>query len=550
MVNKKLLVSSYRPEDEAKYPSLKNLQNKWNLSSNAWIVQIIAVMALICLKELLHDNMSMSNNDLDVLPLAKQYVYPNWIPGDWYLNQPPGYRLLFQALMGRLIGSWGFLSSSIAGRLFCYSLMAWGLVIIGRKLGLSLPLQLLAVGLFLKQQTIAAGEGIVGGVEAKAFSYAFLLLAMGLMLSRRYRLMAFLLGLATSFHVLVGGYMTLFLTGWLIFRRKTHFPNIRELVFMIPLYLLGSAFGLKAVVEQLFTLNPTGSLLPSYIYVFLRLPHHLNPLSWSSHWWIVPIFFLIILISSVAIIWFNRPSGELPEQDIARKGLFELTLISLVPFLIGLIVAPFDSQGRFLQYYPFRVGDVLLPLSTWLLFACALQQIFISRQKQRVLLLISSLAVSVIFVMGLHDFQKDFQSLLHFPNEVQNVDPLWKDMTSWVRINTPKQSIFISSPVGFTNFSWLTERPTIAKYKFMAQSKAGILEWYGRMRDLSGDFNRVNSLSSFKPELLSNGYNNLTTDQAKELMIKYQASYLVTRIQHQLNLPVSYRNQSYILYKM
>lgn len=45
MVNKKLLVSSYRPEDEAKYPSLKNLQNKWNLSSNAWIVQIIAVMA-------------------------------------------------------------------------------------------------------------------------------------------------------------------------------------------------------------------------------------------------------------------------------------------------------------------------------------------------------------------------------------------------------------------------------------------------------------------------------------------------------------------------
>ena len=38
--------------------------------------------------------------------------------------------------------------------------------------------------------------------------------------------------------------------------------------------------------EQLFTSLPTSPVKPSYIYVFLRLPHHLNPLSWSSDWWI------------------------------------------------------------------------------------------------------------------------------------------------------------------------------------------------------------------------------------------------------------------------
>ena len=122
-------------------------------------------------------------------------------------------------------------------------------------------------------------------------------------------------------------------------------------------------------------------------------------------------------------------------------------------------------------------------------------------------------------------------------------------MSNWIRNNTPKNAIFVSQPVKFANFSWLTERPTIAKHKLLPQSPTGILEWYGRLRDLSGDFNRVNSFSSFQPQLLTKGYNSLTTDKAKVLMEKYQASYLVTRIQHQLDLPVAYRNKSYILYK-
>jgi len=50
-------------------------------------------------------------NEVDILPLAKQYADPTWISGDWYLNQPPGYRLL-QALFGRLVVIWGVLATS------------------------------------------------------------------------------------------------------------------------------------------------------------------------------------------------------------------------------------------------------------------------------------------------------------------------------------------------------------------------------------------------------------------------------------------------------
>jgi len=259
-----------------------------------------------------------------------------------------------------------------------------------------------------------------------------------------------------------------------------------------------------------------------------------------------------MLVSSAGVLWFNRPTKELSqqfEQYEARIGLFEFTLISLIPYLLGVVVAPFDSQGSLLQYYLFRVGDVMLHLNACFLFVCALDQIFTSRKQQKVLVFLCSLALSISIVKGFHNFQKYFQSTLNFPNEVQEVDPQWKDMAAWVRKNTSKNAIFISPPVEFANFIWLTERPTIAKYKLMAQTKTATLEWFSRMRDLSGNFNGVDPLTKFNEKLLTDGYNNLTTDQAKALIIKYHASYLVTRIQHQLYLPVAYRNKSYVLYQ-
>jgi hypothetical protein len=532
--------------------SPQEFPNKSTLATTSRVaLEIIAVLLLLCFKELLFD--IMASNDIDALPLARQFADHRWVPGDWSVNQPPIYRVLFQTLFGWMIASWGFLASSIIGRLLCYSLIAWGLVLIGRKLGLNLLLLMLAVAMFLSgDQGVAAGERIVGALETKIFAYAMVLLAIAFMLNKRYRLTAFLLGLGTSFHVLVGGYATLFVLGWVILRRKNRFPSLREIGFIIPLYLIGSVFGLKALIEELSSPNPTSPISISYIYVFFRMPHHLNPLSWPTHWWIIPVFFLLILVSSAGVLWFNRPTKALSEQFEeyeARIGLFEFTLISLVPYVLGLVIAPFDSQGSLLQYYLFRVGDVMLHLNACLLFVCALDQIFTSRKQQRVLLLLCSLVLSISIVKGLPNFQKQFQSTLNFPNEVQEVDPQWKDLTAWVRKNTPKNATFISPPVKFANFIWLTERPTIAKYKLMAQTKGGTLEWFLRMRDLSGNFNGVDPLTQFNQKLLTDGYNNLTTDQVKALMIKYHASYLVTRIQHRLDIPVVYRNKSYVLYR-
>jgi hypothetical protein len=508
------------------------------------LIGIVIVLAYLCIRLLLVNNVG-GWNEADVLPLAKQYVDPNWIPGDWYLNQPPSYRILFQSFFGRLIVAWGFLTTSIVGRLICYSLIASGLVLITRQMGLNLVMLLLAIRLFLREnQGLVAKEWLVSALETKAVAYGLVLLAIAFMLKQRYRWMALLVGLATSFHVLVGGYTFLTFIGWLLVRHKTRLPSWKEWGWILLIYLTGSIFALQAVSQQLFTPQTTGDLASSFIYVFIRLPHHLNPLSWREDWWVMGLFYLLTLAVSLAVICFYRPYPDLAKQRQTCIDLFDFTLISLIPFVIGLAIAPFDSQGRLLQYYPFRLGDIMLPLTTCLLFTRALQHLFTGKTKQKLFLIICCLLLSIHVVRSCMRLPNDIQQLSQFPNESQGETVDSKNLYAWVRNNTPKDTTFIMSPTDLLNFTWMAERPIIAKSKFMPQTKSAIWEWYKRLCDLNG----VEQLID-KSKNINQGYASLTTEQIKALMVKYNATYAVTKVKHKLDLPIVYSNKSYKIYQ-
>ncbi len=517
--------------------------------------QILAVIAFLSLRFLLDGNMGKVN-EVDILPFVRQHADPTWIPGDWYLNQPAGYRLPFIALFGNLAVAWGFVATSVIGRLLCYSLIASGLVFLGRKLGLSLLSLLLAVGLFVyanPSQGAVAHEWLVGGLEPKSVAYGLLLLAIGLLLEGRYRWMALLLGLATTFHVLVGGWAFLTVIGWLLLRRRNDVADIRDWGAIVLIYLAGSAFAIWTMVEHLFAPTPTGSVSASYVYVFLRSPHHLNPLAWEPDWWIVPMVYLLVLGLSVAMLRRKQQSEQLSEQHTARLGLAEFTLLALVPFIFGLAIAPFDSQGKLLQYYPFRLGDIMLPLNTCLLFACALQQTFTGKAK-RVFLLLCIVLLSLVCSIQSVSFYQALSDLRQFPSKEQGVNPEWKALCAWVRTHTPENAIVVSPPDELTNFTWVAERPTIAKFKLIPPTAVGVMDWYERLSDLSGDVSPWPSRTAKNrgkgkiSRALTAGYNSLKTNQAQTLMDKYRADYFVTRVEHQLDLPIAYRNSLYVLY--
>jgi hypothetical protein len=512
------------------------------------VVDIVIVTAFLCLKFLLDRNMSNSNNEVDVLPLARQYIFPNWIPEDWYLNQPAGYRLIFQSVFGNLAGNLGFLATSLLGRLFCYTLVATGIVLIGRKLALWLPSLLVAIGLFIyinRYQGMVAHEWLVGGLETKAIAYGLVLLSVYWMLCGRYGLMMLMLGLATSFHVLVGGWTFLAILGWLFLRDRKQIVNLANFARLLFIYAIASIFAIKPVFEQLLTPSPVSEVSSSSIYVFLRLPHHLNPLSWNSSWWLV--FGIYLLFFAIGIRFLRNQAENRVYIDLAV-----FVVLTLVPFIAGLAIAPFDVQGKFLQYYPFRLGDIMLPFNTCLLSVCELQQAFVKRKK--IYLCGCLILLSVACSLQAVEFQQEFLALSQFPGEEQKIDPQWKSLCNWVRDRTSRNANFISPPIDLDSFTWLSERPTVAQYKFLPQNKERILTWYERIKDLSGDANlelNISTRTTTKQEiedLVTSGYNNLTTQQVKALMVKYKAKYFVTHLGHSLELPIAYSNSRYVIY--
>ncbi|MBW4443108.1 MAG: hypothetical protein KME10_18085 [Plectolyngbya sp. WJT66-NPBG17] len=519
-----------------------------NTASGLRLFPILAVVAFLSLNLLLVGNMG-SANEVDVLPLAKQFASPNWMPKDWYLNQPPSYRLLFQSIFGWLAEQWGFLATSISGRLLSYGLVASGLVSIARRLNLSLPLLLLAISLFLAKQSVAADEWLISALEAKSLAYGFVLLAIDLMLAGRYLWMAGLFGIATSFHVLVGGWAFLTALGWLALKPNLRLQGIRRFGLILLCYLVGSIFALQAISQQLFSSTSISVIAPSFIYVFLRLPHHLYPFAWSSKAWIAIAFYLIVFGASVTVLRYQR-SDSYP----AQMKLAEFTVISLVPFVLGLAIAPFDSEGKLLQYYPFRFGDVMLPLSTALLFVCAVKQIF-DRKGRRVLMLVSVLILSAILTVQSFNFKDKLLNLQQFPNVQQEISSEWKELCAWVNRNTAKDAVLLVPPDSwFAAFTWLTERSTVVNFKLLPQTKTGIIDWYQRLDDLSGrtvlqQAVSKRTLGGWNLSLAINAaYLKLTTPQVKALMTQYKANYLVTKVSHRLALPVAYRNQNYIVY--
>ncbi|NJN74748.1 MAG: YfhO family protein [Limnothrix sp. RL_2_0] len=542
-----------------------------NIIQPSILLEFFILLSLFVFTNLLTDN--MSENEVGKLMIAKQFVSPQWLPNDWYLNEPQTYQALFQIIFGKTISMWGFFATSVLGRILTYSLISLGLVFIGREIRLRFSLLFASTIIFLGlgQSMPIAGEWMIGGFETKGFAYGFVLLAMWLSMKKKYLWTAPVLGLATSFHVLVGGYATITILMWVLWEKIKHkntfdwqFGNI----FLASLlYLLTSLF---VLIPLFFNLNDpaevsnTTLLEATYIYTFLRNPHHLDPFTWQK------IRFLIIGLHLFGVFYcwrFFTNSLLISEQNSKDKqiateqrvALAELTAFSLIPFFLGFLVAPFDTQGVFLQYYPFRLGSLMLALDTILLLACLLQvtqkevkftiENFI--RSKRIALFICFFVLGLICLFPVKNFTQELLALRQFPLGVEDLSAESLNAFTWIKTNTPKDSVIISSPGQFVGFNWLTDRATIVKFKLVPSTEPYIIEWYKRLNNLSGhpESWRWNKTGFAMVDQLDQDYRKLTKTQVKALMQKYRSNYFFTDKTHQLDLAIAYENAEYRLYE-
>jgi small basic protein len=375
-------------------------------------LEILILTTFFCLSFLLEENMG-EVNEVNLLPFARQHADPTWIPEDWYYNLPAGYRTPFITIFGNMAAIWGFLMTSIVGRFFVFTLLASSLVFLGRTLGLKLTSLLVAMTIFLfssNDQGLIAEEWLIRALEPKAIAYSLILFGITFMLRENYRLMALFLGLAISFHVLVGGWAALTVLLWFLCCRRDIFSQFYRLTAIVIIYFIAASFAIPPIIRQLFSVTSDPAFSASYIYVHLRTPHHLNPLSWSLEQWIQPIIYFLFFALTIYLLWNRKNSVQF------SLGMF--ALCAMIPFTLGILIAPWDAEGKILQYYPFRFGDVMFPLITCLLFIYSLQAKFLAAKlTEKGFLLSSLMIVTITVVIQGNDAYHSLVMLRQFPSE-------------------------------------------------------------------------------------------------------------------------------------
>lgn len=516
---------------------------------------IISLLAFLCLIGLFRDNAIL--NEVTKFSDAMYYANPDWIPN--FLPQGPDFgrrQWLFQTLVTPLLNSYGFLAVSLTGRLFCFVLFALGFALIARALRLKPVVICLIVALFYYYPGVVAGEWVLKAFEPKVISYALVLIALGHFLSghRSLVLIAALLGVATSFHVLVGLYAG-FALSVAAFLQRRRLPVSRGAVLLASgVFCCTGILALKPVIGHLLGIGQqlSGEALysPSYIYVYLRSPHHLDPSSWKPGW----IGQLLLYVAGFAGAAFMAHRAGARSEDaplqFALQGLLLFAVAAMLPFCFGLIIAPFDSQGRFLQYYLFRFGDVMLPLCTFLFIAFVLQSIQVRRLQLALQPALAGLFVGVLFY-HLLQCPNQLAQLREYPGSGKKMNVEWLELTAWVKTGTGRDALFVVPPGNseFITFPWLARRRMLATFKQVNLS-GGLIEWQRRLSDLAGTAEPWPYRGFSAARWLRKRYLLLENQQVTALMTKYRAAYFVTFASHVLELPVVFSNRIYTVYTL
>lgn len=563
--------------------------------SSRWVqaAEVVAVFAVFFLQGAWP---VPDTNEPHYLGKAIHYWNPEWIRKDFFLDSPDAHDVFYF--------TFGWLSRYLppaqlawAGRLLTWLWLAWAWrrlswAVLPRPGYAVLSAALLAT---LLDRAHMAGEWLIGGVEAKGFAWAMVLMGLERLLRGRWNWALACFGAGASFHALVGGWggVAAGLT-WLWAGK-----NRPKLLSLWPGIVGGGLLalpGLVPVVRLNWGVDPEMVRQGYQIYVEIRLPHHLDFLAFR------PDFRLRFLLLCVACWLLSRsvlrtqPTHQLPQnqQDPAMDMLRRYWWASLaivgcgIVFSVGLLPWP-DLRISLLRYYWFRLADIMTPvvaslfLLRWVAEKTALLagendtsvsrragmclpsfgQCFLPpwfrRGRPKSAVAAAPWAAMVLATAG---------TFLHLAGYVWvRVQPTvpraftahkdqwkntkqqladyvsWRRMCQWIQEHTPPEARFLT-PRQEQTFKWYARRSEVATWKDIPQDAPGLVEWWKRMNTIYGTGSNepghrwVDSLAQLPPEKL------------RQLARAYQARYLVVESRPRLPFRLVYRNRHWAVYEM
>ncbi|QDU38429.1 hypothetical protein Mal4_27560 [Maioricimonas rarisocia] len=437
-------------------------------------------------------------NEPHYLTKARHFQDSGWCAGDLFLESGNAH-WLFYVVMGPLTQWFDLPVVAAIGRVAALLLVAVGWQMLTTVLVPWRWAGAASASLFLLLQTLGnwSGEWLVGGVESKVFSYGLVLIGWAFLLRRRPIPAAAGLGLATSFHPVVGMWCTLCgLFAVVVNRMLPAAPTDQgepdqqsepdpsgwtHLLLAAVLFLLTASPGLITAANAALIAPPEVAWKADYIQVSYRLSHHLDPLTFDVR----DYRYYGLLI----VLWgLLRSRG----QRTARLRLWELIVIgSVLAALAGIALAwgprpwkevPwFELRMKLLKFYPFRVADLCIPVGVSIACVNALVspagKAVDRRRLQRALLAGLTVAAYGVALLGARTNRP--------PSGLPPAEEAaWIETLEWVQEHTSEDTLVWAADEKWA-VKWYAERPEYVNYKDCPQDPASIVEWNSRLKELA-----------------------------------------------------------------
>jgi hypothetical protein len=500
-------------------------------------------------------------NEPHYLCRLKHYWCPPWGAGDLFLDSPDAH-FMFVWTFGWLTNWLSLPATAWVGRLLAWGLLAgawqrlsWRLVPVPLASVLSA-----ALWVVLTQRAHLAGEWVVGGVEAKCFAYVFVLLAIRAVVDRRWNRAWLLLGAASAFHALVGGWSVVVCGGiWLVDRTLSRAAPSASIVTMLPGLIGGGLIALLGVVPALALAwheSPQTIAEANRIYVFERLPHHLALLTlptaqiierFTRH---AVLLFVLLVIARANRRLAATEHGDRGQPDDALAVVTWYACGAALLAAAGLLIELLfwnepPRAAAVLRFYWFRLTDFAVPMAVSLQIVAFLAAGFARRRRWAVWALALAIAFLAWHVVPLVRQRADYPLP---PADRQMRDPAaWVDACEWIAAHTPPDALFLT-PRRAHSFKWRTGRAEVATWKDVPQDARSMVEWFGRVRKAF----YVQAGDQWLP-LASVG--ELGTRRVRVLAQEFGVDYVVTDRRFPLALPIVYpnaehRNEEYVVYSI
>jgi hypothetical protein len=426
-------------------------------------------------------------NESHYLCKARHYWQPEWCRGDLFLESANPHAVFYWAF-GWFTTRLSLAQAALLIRGGQSILLAIGWLALGTRLSGDTRRALTAAALFLLLQATGtwSGEWLVGGAESKVWAYGFLMLAAAWGLDRAWWRCAVAGGLAVSMHPVVGCWGAVIAAlGWgisVVFRSAKDRPfaeqkaTLLSLATAVTLFAVTSLPGLIPAVQSLAAPSPQIASEADYLQVAVRLSHHLDPLTFPVRAWRDYGLLLLVLVLI---------RTRLTPRRVALTRLEYWLLAALLIAAGGILAAwgprplkelpLWELRIKALKLYPFRLADMLVPLTVSFTVAVALWQFVEERltawRRPVAILALMGMALLIAYRVPTLDRVLSQQS--------SAVQADWRAACQWIQKNATKESVLYATNDNWS-LRWYAERPEYFSFKDCPQDAVSIIEWNRR----------------------------------------------------------------------